>query len=254
MKHDSLTKFFESLLDGTADLSEANEEAAKEEFVPDPVEVEIQKKQEAEMLKLAHGGFADMIDFEKAVKEGSAKNFHASNGYPGMMGGSVPDEFLKNSGEKKEEADAAKASESAKEVVQESSSSASSESSELPKTKARMPVTGEGGKIIAEPTQKKKKPKAKDQPKTGADEPFEVETSTLPAEPTEAKIVEEIVDEVIQAEEPEVPAEAVVDEFIVEKDDLAPPPPVEGEFAQPNDDSQVPLTDKSKEEHVKDEL
>ena len=56
----------------------------------DPEELEIEKLQEAEMLKLAHGGFSNMIDFEAAVKDGSAKDFHAKNGYPGMMGGVPP--------------------------------------------------------------------------------------------------------------------------------------------------------------------
>ena len=87
MKLDSMTKFFDSLLDGTADLEELNAAAAAEEFVPDPEELEIEKQQEAEMLKLAHGGFSNMIDFEAAVKGGSAKDFHQKNGYPGMMGG-----------------------------------------------------------------------------------------------------------------------------------------------------------------------
>lgn len=90
LKFDSLSKFFDSLVDGTADLDELNAAAAEEEFVPDPEELEIERQQEAEMLKLAHGGFSNMIDFEQAVKDGSAKNFHQQNGYPGMMGGAMP--------------------------------------------------------------------------------------------------------------------------------------------------------------------
>ncbi|TDL26700.1 hypothetical protein BD410DRAFT_819350 [Rickenella mellea] len=87
MKFDSLSKFFDSLLDGSVDLTLLNQESAKEEFIPTPEELDIEQRQEAEMLKLAHGGYAEMIDFEKAVKDGSAKNFHGENGFPGMMGG-----------------------------------------------------------------------------------------------------------------------------------------------------------------------
>ena len=90
LKYDSLSNFFDSLIAGTADLDELNEAAAQEEFIPDPEELEIEAQQEAEMLKLAHGGFSNMIDFEAAVRDGSAKNFHQANGYPGMMGGAAP--------------------------------------------------------------------------------------------------------------------------------------------------------------------
>ncbi|KAI5123197.1 hypothetical protein M0805_003964 [Coniferiporia weirii] len=121
MKFDSLSKFFDSLLDGTADLSELNAAAAAEEFVPDPKELEIEKQQEAEMLRLAHGGFSDMIDFEAAVRDGSAKNFHQANGYPGMMGAPpVVEEKKEEEKEKKKE-----------------------------KTKKiRMPMTDESGQIV----------------------------------------------------------------------------------------------------------
>lgn len=85
-RFESLSTFFDSVLDGTVDIKLVNQQAASEEFVPDPVELEIEQRQEAEMLKLAHGGYAEMIDFEAAVKDGSAKDFHQSNGYPGMMG------------------------------------------------------------------------------------------------------------------------------------------------------------------------
>ena len=57
LKFDSLSKFFDSIIDGTADLTIANEEAKKEEFVPDESELEIQRKQEAQRMALAHGGF-----------------------------------------------------------------------------------------------------------------------------------------------------------------------------------------------------
>ncbi|KAF9483022.1 thioredoxin-like protein [Pholiota conissans] len=92
-KLDSLTKFFDSVLDGTADLSEAFEKAKAEEFVEDPEEAEILKKQEAQRIALMHGGFTDLIDFEKAMLEGGA-NYHDSAGYGGMMGG-IPEHLKK---------------------------------------------------------------------------------------------------------------------------------------------------------------
>lgn len=85
-KMDSLSKFFDSIIDGTADLTVLNEEAKAEEFVPDATELEIEKQQEAQRIALAHGGFADLIDFEKAVKEGAGADYHDVHGYPGMMG------------------------------------------------------------------------------------------------------------------------------------------------------------------------
>lgn len=56
-KYDSLSKFFDSIIDGTADLEIANKEAAQEEFAPDETELEIERKQEAQRMALAHGGF-----------------------------------------------------------------------------------------------------------------------------------------------------------------------------------------------------
>ncbi|KAF5386348.1 hypothetical protein D9757_006684 [Collybiopsis confluens] len=55
-------------------------------------ELEIQRKQEAQRIALAHGGFADLVDFEEALKKGY--NPHAGSGqdYPGMMGNDVPKE------------------------------------------------------------------------------------------------------------------------------------------------------------------
>jgi len=49
--------------------------------------LEIQQKQEAQRIALAHGGFADLIDFEEAVKNGAAADYHDTHGYGGMMGG-----------------------------------------------------------------------------------------------------------------------------------------------------------------------
>ncbi|EIN03815.1 hypothetical protein PUNSTDRAFT_77492 [Punctularia strigosozonata HHB-11173 SS5] len=87
LKLDSLSKFFDSVLDGTADLTIANKEAAAEEYVVSDEELEIQRKQEAQRIALAHGGFSDLIDFEKAVLNGAGADFHSTNGYAGVMGG-----------------------------------------------------------------------------------------------------------------------------------------------------------------------
>ena len=86
LKYDSLSKFFDSVIDGTADLRLVNEEAKKEEFVPDETELEIERKQEAQRIALAHGGFSDIIDFEEAIKQGHGADFHGKHGFPGMMG------------------------------------------------------------------------------------------------------------------------------------------------------------------------
>ncbi|KXN86203.1 Protein disulfide-isomerase MPD1 [Leucoagaricus sp. SymC.cos] len=85
-KMDSISKFFDSLLDVSVDLKAANKEAMEEKFVPDKKELEIERKQEAQRLALAHGGFASLIDFEKAIKEGHGADYHDVHGYPGMMG------------------------------------------------------------------------------------------------------------------------------------------------------------------------
>jgi len=97
-KFDSLSKFFDSVIDGTADLTVINEEAKAEEYVPTPEEIEIEQKQEAQRMALAHGGFNDLIDFEKAIKEGAGADYHDVNGFPGMMG-SPPPAKTKSTGE-----------------------------------------------------------------------------------------------------------------------------------------------------------
>ncbi|KAF7356933.1 Protein disulfide isomerase [Mycena venus] len=80
-KLDSLSKFFDSVLDGTADLTVANEEAKSEDYEPTEEELEIQRKQEAQRLSLLHGGFESLIDFEQAVMDGTAQNYHDTNGF-----------------------------------------------------------------------------------------------------------------------------------------------------------------------------
>jgi protein disulfide-isomerase A6 len=86
LKMDSLSSFFDSILDGSVDLKTANDNANAEEFTPDEKELEIERKQEAQRIALAHGGFTDLIDFEKAIKEGHGADYHDIHGYPGMMG------------------------------------------------------------------------------------------------------------------------------------------------------------------------
>ncbi|KAH8110774.1 hypothetical protein DFH11DRAFT_1466411, partial [Phellopilus nigrolimitatus] len=155
MKFDSLSKFFDSILDGTADLVELNSVAAEEEFVPDPKELEIEREQEAEMLRLAHGGFSDLIDFEAAVREhGSGANFHAANGYPGMMGAPPVAGSAKPAGEKAEKE--------------------KEEKTETKKTNAKkikMPATDESGQMVLDVS-------------TGAETATATATATETPEPT----------------------------------------------------------------------
>jgi len=92
-KFDSLSKFLDSVLNGTADLSSIVEETKAEEFVMDEAELEIERKQEAQRIALLHGGFTSLIDFEKAIKEGGA-GYHDSHGYMGVMGG-IPEHLKK---------------------------------------------------------------------------------------------------------------------------------------------------------------
>lgn len=94
-KFDSLSKFFDSVLDGTADLSSIIEETKAEEYVIDEKELEIQRKQEAQRIALLHGGFNDLIDFEKAIKDGAGAGFHDTHGYAGGIGG-IPEHLKKN--------------------------------------------------------------------------------------------------------------------------------------------------------------
>ncbi|PPQ95973.1 hypothetical protein CVT26_016189 [Gymnopilus dilepis] len=91
-KMDSLSKFFDSVLEGTANLTQLVEQAQSEIYEPDQREIEIEEQQEAQRIALLHGGFTDLIDFEKALKNGGA-NFHDSNGFGGI--GNIPDQFKK---------------------------------------------------------------------------------------------------------------------------------------------------------------
>lgn len=93
-KLDSLSKFLDTVLDGTADLSAIIEETKAEELVIDDKELEIERQQEAQRIALLHGGFTNLIDFEKAIKDGAGANYHDSHGYAGVMGG-IPDHLKK---------------------------------------------------------------------------------------------------------------------------------------------------------------
>ena len=93
-KLDSLSKFLDTVLDGTADLSKIIEETKAEELVIDDKELEIERQQEAQRIALLHGGFTNLIDFEKAIKDGAGADYHGSHGYAGVMGG-IPDHLKK---------------------------------------------------------------------------------------------------------------------------------------------------------------
>ncbi|KAF8271519.1 hypothetical protein EI94DRAFT_1720313 [Lactarius quietus] len=76
LKYDSISKFFDSILDGTPQ---------EETYEPTPEEEEIERKQEAQRLELLHGGFSDMIDFEEAIKK-HGSDFHGADGYGASLG------------------------------------------------------------------------------------------------------------------------------------------------------------------------
>ena len=154
MKQDPLSKFFDSVLDGTADLKAANKEAAKdsESYVQDDTEAEIERKQEAEMLKLAHGGYAEFIDFEQAIKDGHGKNFHEVHGYAGAMGGAPKKKPAASSGSASGDEKGASHPETA--VANEDSSNLEEEAG------SEMPVTGEAEQVVmAAPKTEDEQPK-----------------------------------------------------------------------------------------------
>ncbi|OCH87530.1 hypothetical protein OBBRIDRAFT_796133 [Obba rivulosa] len=134
-KHDSLSKFFDSIIDGTVDLSQLNEQAKAEEFVPDEEMLEIERKQEAQRIAIAHGGFSDLIDFEAALLKGDGADYHAQHGYPGMMGGSPP----KKQEAKEKEEDLLR-------NIMKSQKEAASKEAEKPK----MAKTGDAGQVVFE--------------------------------------------------------------------------------------------------------
>ena len=80
LKYDSISKFFDSILDGTVNLSSPSSQAQEDTHEPTPEEEEIERKREAQRLELLHGGFSDMIDFEEAIKK-YGSDFHGADGY-----------------------------------------------------------------------------------------------------------------------------------------------------------------------------
>ena len=84
-KFEPLSKFFDSVVDGTADLRIAVEEAKNAEYIPTEEELETERLQEAQRMALAHGGFNDIEGFQEAVmdavKSGHAADYHSTHGY-----------------------------------------------------------------------------------------------------------------------------------------------------------------------------
>ncbi|KAI0339552.1 hypothetical protein BDW22DRAFT_563975 [Trametopsis cervina] len=142
-KLDSLSKFFDSVIDGTADLRTLNEVLKDEEFVPDETDIEIERKQEAQRMALAHGGFADMIDFEAAIKAGHGADFHSKSGSMGMMG-SLPKKKTKEQAEETEEGPADERVEDPIHKILKAQREAAEKSANAPK----MAKTGDGEQVV----------------------------------------------------------------------------------------------------------
>lgn len=133
------------MVDGTVDLSAANAQAKDEVFEPDEELLEIERKQEAQRMALAHGGFNDLIDFEEAIKQGHGKDFHAKHGFPGMMGGSLP----KKDGDAPKESSGKKEEEDPIRRILKAQQESQRKEAEQPK----MMKTGEGGQVVFEATE-----------------------------------------------------------------------------------------------------
>jgi len=80
LKYDSISRFFDSVLNGTANLSSPRSQVQEETYEPTPEEEEIERKQEAQRIALLHGGFTDMIDFEEAIMK-HGPDFHGAHGH-----------------------------------------------------------------------------------------------------------------------------------------------------------------------------
>lgn len=91
LKYNSISDFFDSVLDGTANLTASNSKVSEESHKQTPEEEEIERKQEAQRLALLHGGFSNIIDFEEAIKN-HGSDFHGADGYT-----TRPSDTLKNS-------------------------------------------------------------------------------------------------------------------------------------------------------------
>ncbi|KAI0367610.1 hypothetical protein BV20DRAFT_970394 [Pilatotrama ljubarskyi] len=137
-KHEPLSKFFDSILDGTLDLEALAREAPPvEEEVLDEREKEIERQQEEQRMKLAHGGYNDMIDFEEAMKAGI--NPHASGGHGGAHG-EIPKKAA-HEGKKEEE-------DPIRRILKHQEEEAKKEA-ERPK----MAQTGDGAQIVFDPAE-----------------------------------------------------------------------------------------------------
>ncbi|KAH9968412.1 hypothetical protein BGW80DRAFT_1338369 [Lactifluus volemus] len=90
LKYDSISKFFDEVLDGTVTLTSSGSQSPEDGHKLSPEEEDIERKQEAQRLALLHGGFADMIDFDEAIKKHGA-GFHGEHGYSASL-----DDELKN--------------------------------------------------------------------------------------------------------------------------------------------------------------
>lgn len=89
LKYNSISKFFNSILDGTANLTVQNSQVPEDSHMPTPEEQEIERKQEAQRLALLHGGFSDIIDFENAIKE-HGTDFHGAHRHTPRSGETDP--------------------------------------------------------------------------------------------------------------------------------------------------------------------
>ncbi|KAI0259416.1 hypothetical protein BC834DRAFT_633336 [Gloeopeniophorella convolvens] len=156
LKYDSISKFFDTVLDGTADLSSANAAAADEIYEPTAEEEEIERQQEAQRIALAHGGFNDMIDFEEAIKK-YGTDFHGSHGFGGALG-DMPMKGHKKGEKANEKADAEPAKDEEDDgrvedpihrILRVQREKAEQKARDALKA-AEMPKTGEAGQVVLE--------------------------------------------------------------------------------------------------------
>ncbi|KAF7798709.1 hypothetical protein EIP86_009933 [Pleurotus ostreatoroseus] len=163
-KFDPLSKFFDSVVSGTADLRIVNEQAKNEEFVPDETELEIERQQEAQRMMLAHGGFSDIAGFEEAVqdavKSGHGADFHAKHGF------GMPD-LSKEKADKEEDP---------MHKILKAQKEAESASAESPK----MAKTGDAGQIVFEAATESAQPKTADAAGTPEPDSESEEDTALP--------------------------------------------------------------------------
>ncbi|OJT07687.1 Thioredoxin domain-containing protein C13F5.05, mitochondrial [Trametes pubescens] len=173
-KHDPLSKFFDSVLDGTLDLEALASEAPPVEEVEedqDEREKEIERQQEEQRMKLAHGGYNDMIDFEAALKAGI--NPHA----PGGANAEIP--MKKPKAEKEEDP--------IHRILKHQEEEARKEA-ERPK----MAQTGDGAQIVFDPaeTGHPKTPVAGESAATPTEEAAPAETAS--EETTKGHVIDEL--------------------------------------------------------------